>query len=78
MDKMKHFNNTAEAIKHLNDLRKANKNKWVFETIIINNKLLKIKFYDTWTQILKINEKACDTCHGLNVKEWKNEIMCYL
>jgi hypothetical protein len=46
-----------EYMKLINDLRKKNKNKWVTKRLPnVMGKVVKIKFYNTWIQILTIND----------------------
>jgi len=46
-----------EYIKLINDLRKKNKNQWVQKRVPnVHGKVVRIKFYNTWIQILSIED----------------------
>lgn len=45
-----------ETTKVINDLRKMNKDKWYFITLMDSkDNLIEVKGYNTWLQILRIN-----------------------
>ena len=45
-----------EYIKLINNLRKENKDRWVIKRIPnVEGKIVNIKFYNTWIQILRID-----------------------
>ena len=47
--------NKVELIKHLNKLRKDNKNAWVYWNGIYNGHTVSYKAYKTWVQYLTID-----------------------
>ena len=46
-----------EALKLINKIRLANKNKWYFIELIHNNKTYQIKAFGTWLQVFNLNLK---------------------
>jgi hypothetical protein len=47
-----------EYIKLINDLRKKKKNQWIIKRIPnVEGKIIHIKFFNTWIQILTINNE---------------------
>tara|TARA_R100001463_G_scaffold77580_1_gene131707 strand:+ start:1011 stop:1292 length:282 start_codon:yes stop_codon:yes gene_type:complete len=50
-------NEKNEALKLINKIRLANKNKWYFIELIHNNKKYEIKGFGTWLQLFKLNLK---------------------
>jgi ribosomal protein L20A (L18A) len=55
-----------DVIKALNDLRKANKDKWVF----YSDNGIKYKAYNTWVQILEVNGIRHNSRMDISVKEY--------
>ena len=62
--------NKDELIKHLNTLRKANKEKWVY----FRDEELKISYkaFNTWVQILSIDNIRHSNNMESTVKEFNN------
>jgi len=47
-----------EYIKLINDLRKKKKNQWIIKRIPnVEGKIISIKFFNTWIQVLTIEER---------------------
>lgn len=64
-----------DAIKIINQERKANKNKWTFYSgVSLSGKPFKIKFYNTWVQRLEIEGKIASSGMDISVKEF-NEFL---
>jgi len=61
-------------IKTVNQLRLDNKDNWYFFNDIVNGKDIKIKGYNTWMQILKVNGISFPTTMGNSVKDFKQEL----
>lgn len=62
---------TASYLEMVNALRKANKNKWVqIPSIIVDGKMIAIKFYNTWVQILRIDGIICSGPMDCKVREF--------
>jgi hypothetical protein len=58
----------------INDLRKNNKNKWVSQYIDYNGVQIGLKSYNTWVQILKVNDYNYSSCMDISVKQF-NEFL---
>lgn len=71
--------NKLEYIKLLNDLRKSNKNKWVSFTQNVEDKIVGIKFYNTWVQRIEVNHGTHITndsnCMDQSVKQFNEFLM---
>lgn len=70
--------NHVKFVDYLNDVRKASKDSWVFvnDTVTgLNGLHYEIKFYNTWTQYLRINGITHTTVMGNNVGQWKKELL---
>lgn len=65
---------TEEFIKHINKIRLENKNKWYFYTGTVNNKHIQLKAYETWIQVLRINNVNFSSCMDISVKQFKDHI----
>lgn len=63
--------NTEQFVKEVNKLRLANKNQWYFLTGTVNGKDFKLKGYNTWLQIFKINNWNCSNVMEQSVKDFK-------
>jgi hypothetical protein len=61
-----------ELIKHINGLRKSNKNAWVYWNGIYNGHTVSYKAYKTWVQYLTIDGVKHSSVMGLNVKGFNN------
>ena len=61
-------------IKTINKLRLNNKNGWYYFNEIVNGKDIKIKGYNTWLQILKIDDISFPTTMNNSVKDFKKEL----
>jgi len=60
----------VELIKHLNKLRKDNKNNWVFYDIICDGKNIEYKSYNTWIQYIKIDGLKFSGLMDITVKQF--------
>ena len=63
--------NTEQFVKEVNKLRLAKKNQWYFLTGTVNGKDLKLKGYNNWLQIFKVNNWDCSNVMGQSVKDFK-------
>lgn len=68
------FNSTDEFIKCINKLRIDNKNNWYEYMGTVNNKRVILKGYNTWLQILKVNNTRINTNMSISVAEFKNKL----
>ncbi len=70
--------NKIELVKHLNTLRKNNKNVWVYWNGIYNDKNVSYKAYKTWVQYLTIDglkhSSLCD-CKPTQYIEFLKEVL---
>lgn len=70
--------NKVELIKHLNTLRKQNKNAWVYWNGIYNGQTVSYKAYKTWVQYLTIDglkhSSLCD-CKPTQYLEFLQEVL---
>ena len=70
--------NKSELVKHLNTLRKQNKNSWVYWNGIYNGHTVSYKAYKTWVQYLTIDglkhDSLCD-CKPNQYLEFLNEVL---
>lgn len=57
-------------IKHVSDLRKKNKNKWVICQELIDGRFIEYKAYNTWIQILRIDGVKYSNPMNQKVKEF--------
>ena len=68
----------TELIKHLNTLRKSNKNAWVYWNGIYNGHTVSYKAYKTWVQYLTIDglkhSSLCD-CKPTQYIEFLQEVL---
>lgn len=49
--------NSKEFSTLINNLRKSNKDKWVFWQGVVNGKQVQVKFFNTYLQIYRIDSK---------------------
>jgi len=64
----------AEFIKTVNDLRLANKGKWFYFSGMVEGKEVKIKCYNTWLQIFRVNGVQLNTCMDITATKFKQEL----
>lgn len=65
----------ANFIKTINKLRKDNKNNWYSIVLIVENKTVKIKGYNTWLQVYEIDGIDNSNCMDRSVKDFKNDLL---
>ena len=73
-------NEKNEALKLINKIRLANKNKWYFIELTHNNKAYQIKAFGTWLQVFKLNLKfnpSVDYSNAMDqsINEYKEHIL---
>lgn len=62
-----------QLIKIINHERKLNKNKWSYYCgVTASGKPFKIKFYNTWIQVLEIENVKYSSGIDITVKEFNN------
>lgn len=59
---------------HINKLRKANKGQWVFASLIVENKEVQFKAFNTYIQIFKVDGIRYGGRMDINVKEFNQEL----
>lgn len=62
-----------DAIKQINAVRKANKDKWRFVEIHVNNEVILVKFFNTWIQAISKDGIKHDGTSGDNKVSEFNE-----
>jgi len=71
--KLSKYNDILEQIeyicKNFNSKRKASKNKWIFLKYSVNNKVVLIKSFNTYIQVIKIDELKDSGPMDCKVKE---------
>jgi hypothetical protein len=68
-----------EYIKYVNDMRKAEPNKWQFVVAEdVQGKRIEHKFYGTLNQVLRVDGIQHNTLYELNIGQWKQEILTAL
>ena len=64
-----------EFIDYCNKKRLEHKNKWFMQNLIINNKIVSIKFFNTWIQILKTEDNInYSGAADIKVREFKEKL----
>jgi hypothetical protein len=58
----------------INQLRKANKNKWFSWTGVVDGKNVKVKCYNTWLQILNVDGLQHNTVMDISVAEFNTTL----
>ena len=76
-------NEKNEALKLINKVRLANKNKWYFIELNYNNKIYQIKAFGTWLQVFKLNlnfNPSIDYSNAMDqtIKQYKEHILYVL
>jgi len=66
--------NTAEFIDAVNKLRLSAKNKWYMSEYNVNGKQVRIKGYNTWLQIFRVEGARQNTLMDISVMEFKNTL----
>jgi len=64
----------ANFIRHINNLRKANKNKWFSWVGVVDGKNVKVKCYNTWLQILNVDGVQQNTVMDISVAEFNKTL----
>lgn len=67
-----------QIIKDINTLRKTNKNNWYYLNETYNNRTIQLKGFDTWLQVLKIDNITYPTCMDISVKQFNQQLQEYL
>lgn len=65
---------TEEFVKHINQLRRNQKNSWYAYTGYVNNKFVEVKGFNTWLQILRADHVNFPTIMDCSVLEFKNQL----
>lgn len=60
----------ADFILRINQLRKANKDKWFWWAGVVDGKNVKVKCYNTWLQILNVDGLQHNTVMDISVAEF--------
>jgi len=64
-----------EFIDYCNKKRLEHKNSWYMQNVIINNKIVSIKFFNTWIQILKTEDNInFSGLADIKVNEFKEKL----
>lgn len=66
--------NTEQFIKHINTLRKTNKNNWYFFSGTVNSKKVIIKGYNLWLQVFRVDGINQDPTMEQTVKQFKETL----
>lgn len=61
---------TDEFVKEVNAARRANKDKWYQWAGVVNGKEVKIKAYNTWLQIFRIDGLQANTVGDISVAKF--------
>ena len=65
---------TEEFVKHINTLRRNQKNSWYVYTGYVNNKFVEVKGFNTWLQILRVDHVTFPTIMDCSVLEFKTQL----
>ena len=62
-------------VEYINKRRKSSKNKWYYDTTIINNHSVSIKGYNTWLQIFRVDGLNYSGQMDIKVGEYKKYLL---
>lgn len=60
--------------KAFNELRRISKNKWYGWTGVVGEKVVEVKAYGTWLQILRVNNVNSSGLADISVKEFNQTL----
>lgn len=75
MEILSSYNNVNLFIKDVNKLRLSNTNKWHFVYTTVEGKEVKIKFFKTWLQIYRVNDKDFFNCMERSITQFKSDLL---
>ena len=62
-------------IKDVNALRLSNVNKWHFIDTVVNNKIVKIKLFNTYLQVYTVDGVRYGGLMDTSIKDFKSELL---
>lgn len=58
----------------VNELRRSHKNQWIWWNGIVNNKQIRLKFYNLWNQLFKVDSIDYAGVSHKNICNWIDEL----
>jgi hypothetical protein len=66
--------NTIDFVKEINRLRLANKNEWYTTACFVNGKIIRLKGFNTWIQVIRIDDHSDSGLMDITVSQFKKQL----
>jgi hypothetical protein len=66
--------NTTDFVKEVNRLRITNRNNWYTTACFVNGKIVRLKGFNTWIQVIRIDDYSCSGLMDISVKDFKAQL----
>lgn len=72
---MPEFIDKAGFVEHINNLRKASEGQWYTSVGKVCGRPYAIKGFELWLQVYRVDNIHVNTVDGLNVKQYKDQLL---